>query len=169
MNVPNTESVPFYYTSILYRLQSHSVNQGQMYLPDIIKAIERDLTVLLNTPCLPKTCDKHLTEIADSIFNFGIADLTPFNPDNRKDQEKVAQLITQAISRFEKRLDQVYVSSVVSARSSVLSTSMHFKVNARLNVPPYKAPVSFDSRIQPSINQVVIKLDPLLGQDVDYG
>jgi type VI secretion system protein ImpF len=120
---------------------------GQL-VRELKQAIRRDLENLLNTRrrCLGWPAD--LTELAQSLVNYGIPDLTAGATQVAPDPDALLQSIAEAIERFEPRLREVRVEPLENKEP--LDRTLRFRIQAVLYVDPLEEPIAFNSTVEPS-------------------
>jgi type VI secretion system protein ImpF len=118
--------------------QGYGVNQ-------MTEAVRRDLTDLLNTRQSDQGVPSEYRELLQSIFGFGLPDLTSLNGSTPKERDEISTAIETIISRYEPRLKDVR-ATVLDPKDS-LERTVRFRVDARLCLDP--APeVAFDTVLE---------------------
>src|ERR1700753_3496846 len=64
-------------------------------------AVRRDLEGLLNTRSVAVRPPTALTEVNNSVYTFGVSDITSLSADDPKSQARLRQMIEKAIASFE--------------------------------------------------------------------
>jgi type VI secretion system protein ImpF len=111
--------------------------------PLLRREVAQDLELLMNTISLDSALDlSAFPEVARSILNFGLPDLTRHSVDDRM-LEALARDIELAIHRFEPRLAS---NTIVVSREGLLeegALKVRFVVRADLICDPARVPVEF--------------------------
>jgi type VI secretion system protein ImpF len=147
---------PLTLPSVLDRLLDDEPDQPQrgvslLYdIKDFKAALARDLEALLNTR---NTDINGLFEgyplAAASVTRYGIADLSSLTLNSPDDRERLRSSVKSAIATFEKRLRQVEVTlNAPEKPGKHPERTLHFRVDAVLQVHPHKPPVVFDATLE---------------------
>lgn len=110
---------------------------------ELKESVRRELGRLLNTRCSVST-QLHGEE-EQTVLEYGIPDFSSFSAQNSDDHQRIAQIVRQAISVFEPRLQQVQVS-VERYRDS--HRALWVKIDAVLVIDSVIEPVSFPVLLQ---------------------
>lgn len=117
--------------------------------------VRRDLEDLLNTRQTNTDLPRDYTELHNSVFSFGVPDLTSLNAVDVQDRENIARMIELIINRHEPRLRDVKVR-LVHVDGQHLERKVRYRVEARLNLDP--APeVAFDTILELSTGQYAVQ------------
>lgn len=108
-------------------------------------AVRRDLEWLLNTRQLVDKIPEGLREVRQSLAAYGLPDFTATGVKSLRDQERVRRVIQVAIELFEPRLKDV---SVTVHPGRDFERSLHFRIDASLQVEPAPEPVVFDTALE---------------------
>jgi type VI secretion system protein ImpF len=119
-------------------------------------AVKRDLEWLLNTRLTPEPPPEGLTEVNQSLATYGLMDFTTATLSGPKDQDRLRAAVEEAVRRFEPRLQDVEVQLETS---SELERSVRFRIDARLKVDPAPEPVTFDTMLQLTSGEFLVKGD----------
>ena len=108
-------------------------------------AVRRDLEWLLNTrqPIVPAPDGG---ELQDSLYMYGLPDITSLSVANIKDRQRLAQAIQGAVMKFEPRIANPRVSLVTSGDEKV--PMLRFAIEGMLRVDPNPEHVSFDTVLE---------------------
>lgn len=106
--------------------------------------VRRDLEWLLNARRVIVPVPEECTELARSVFTYGLPDITSMSRDSRESFERLARLIQTAIQVFEPRLRDVMVE--VSEGDTKLLRDVHFLIDGVLRIDPMPERVTFDTR-----------------------
>ncbi len=124
-------------------------------LRELKRAVAKDLEALLNTR--QETQDELIAEFPEtkkSLLAYGLPDFTSFNLNNPDDRVRIETALEQAITRFEKRLRAV---AVTLAPLHEHEKSLHFRVEARLQLKPKPQTVTFDAVLELSTREYEVK------------
>jgi type VI secretion system protein ImpF len=115
-------------------------------LRDLKLAVRRDLEDLLNTRirCVP--WPPELTELKQSLVNYGIPDLTGSSLGSSKEREEFRRTIQSVILLHEPRLKKVNVS--LRDQAEPIDRTIRFHIEAILQAEPAPEPVAFDSTLR---------------------
>ncbi len=89
-------------------LQTENINQSaysSIYIANIIKNIEN---ILNHRSTINYLINDHQHE-QDLLLSYGIPDLGHFNPKSPRDRQQLANLIKEALTKYEYRLQEVNV------------------------------------------------------------
>src|SRR6266540_3745687 len=134
--------------SVLDRLIDHEPQSSReapatrsQSLNDLKQAVKRDLEWLLN---------------ARQVVGGVLPEFTAVSVKSPADQMRMQRALEIAISAFEPRLENITVSL-----SPVLDVEhkLRFRIDARIKVEPAPEPVTFDTVLQASTNQYVVKAE----------
>ena len=114
-------------------------------LRTITLSVQRDLEDLLNSKWSMLTWSPRLSELDNSLVNYGIPDLSKL--EDPLDFRQLCELVRETIERFEPRLAHVVVTPT-SDRGSYDRT-VRFRIDAILQVEPLSDEVSFRSVLEP--------------------
>ncbi len=106
-------------------------------------ALRRDLEWLLNTRRTALEIPKSYSELRESVFNYGLPDITNYPVRNKGEADSLLQMLEKTIATFEPRLVQVKVYARDPFTRS--ERTMHFHIEALLLVDPAPEAVSFDT------------------------
>ncbi len=124
-------------------------------VPQMYKAVLRDLEELLNTRQTCRDLPEYLTEAHDSILFYGLPDLVSTAAVSSAQRTQIGLAIQQVIERFEPRLRDVHVS-MLDTVDNWSRHSVRFRVDARLTVDP--APdVAFDTILEMASGHYQVK------------
>lgn len=120
----------------------------------IKESVKRDLEWLLNSKQLVAPLGGDLRHLGRSVLTYGLPDYTSANLSNPGDQVALRRGVEEAIARFEPRLTGVVVTLVTGRESE---RSIHFRIDAVLQVEPEPEPVTFDSVLQLNNKAFIVK------------
>lgn len=116
-------------------------------LEDLKASVRRDLEALLNTRWRCVSPPAGLTELGQSLVNYGLEDFTSADMASDDQREALRQAIEGAIRRNEPRLQAVAVT--VLEPEEGLERTLRFRVEAVLRADPAPEPVDFDTVMEP--------------------
>jgi type VI secretion system protein ImpF len=125
---------------------------------EILRAeVGRDLDTLMNTVALSSTVDlEDFPDIASSILNFGIADVARRTTQDG-DLEQVGDELSEAIRRFEPRLDP---ATVTVERDEIVDNGIgriRFRIRADLLCSPLPVPVEFVADLESESGAIIVR------------
>jgi type VI secretion system protein ImpF len=109
-------------------------------------AVARDVEWLLNTRCISTPAPDTLTELRDSVYHYGLPDITSFSADSVTARRELLRNVTDTVQRFEPRLTNVRVREV--AKASEGKREIRFVVEGMLRLHPQPEPVAFDTVLE---------------------
>jgi type VI secretion system protein ImpF len=107
-------------------------------------SLRRDLEWLLNTRQRITPVPEWCKELPNSVFTYGLPDLTSFTLNSERDQMKLTSLIEMTIETFEPRLKNILVLVVPVAQSTRM---LKFQIEALLRVEPAPERILFDTTL----------------------
>jgi type VI secretion system protein ImpF len=123
-------------------------------LTQIKESVKRDLEWLLNSKQLVARLEGDLKHLGRSVLTYGLPECTSANLSNPGDQVALRRAVEEAIVRFEPCLANVVVTLEAGR---VSERSLHFRIDAVLQVEPEPEPVTFDSVLQLNNKAFVVK------------
>ena len=120
----------------------------------IQSSVRRDLEDLLNTRYRCVAWPPELTELDDSLINYGIPDFTASGLNAAQDSDILIKAIRLSISLFEPRLTDVRINRV---NEDFADRTFRFRIEAMLLVEDQKHRVKFDSSLESATGQFAIK------------
>lgn len=114
-------------------------------LRDLKVAIRRDLEALLNARQRCRSWDPELSELNDSLVNFGIPDFTAGSFESEIRIENLRRAIEETIRRFEPRFESV---SVDIAGKGEMDRAFRIRINALMHADPVPEPIVLDSLLE---------------------
>jgi type VI secretion system protein ImpF len=114
-------------------------------LRQIKVALRRDLEWLLNTRQRVDRPPEWCQEVARSLFDYGIPDLSAFSISSDRDLSRLLGLIETSLEIFEPRLKNVVVSIEPSAPGT---RSLRFQIDAMLMLEPAPERILFDTTLE---------------------
>jgi type VI secretion system protein ImpF len=120
-------------------------------------ALRRDLEWLLNSRRTPEAASSEYQEVEQSLYNYGLPDVTTLSWDSARDRGRLARMIEQALHTFEPRLSAVRVVAVEAAGGA--KHVMRFQIEGMLDMDPSPEHISFDTLLQLSSGEYQVKGD----------
>jgi type VI secretion system protein ImpF len=108
---------------------------------ELRRAVQRDLEHLLNARNPYPDLSPAFVEAWQSVLTYGLPDFASMNASNSHDQNRLRQLIENAIRTFEPRLVGVTATFIPTSQTE---RSLCLRVDARLMMDPAPEQVSFD-------------------------
>lgn len=117
-------------------------------LRELRAAVRRDIEWLLNSrqpvQPVPEGCD----EVAASLYNYGLPDITSANLASPDGRLRLVRAMEAALTQFEPRLANVRV--VLNSASGEKTPQIRFTVEGLLRIDPAPESVSFDTLLEVS-------------------
>jgi type VI secretion system protein ImpF len=120
-------------------------------------SLRRDLEWLLNSRRTPEAASGEYQEVEQSLYNYGLPDVTTLSWDSARDRGRLARMIEQALHTFEPRLSAVRVVAVEAAGGA--KHVMRFQIEGMLDMDPSPEHISFDTLLQLSSGEYQVKGD----------
>jgi len=120
-------------------------------------SLRRDLEWLLNTRRNPEAADQTLPELSQSLFNYGLPDITSLSHESINDRQRLLQQVESTITTFEPRLTRVKVTPLDPGRGGV--HVLRFQIEGMLAMDPEPEHISFDTVLQLASGQYQVKGD----------
>ena len=102
---------------------------------DLKAAVRRDLEWLLNTRAVAIPPPESLNEVRESVYTYGVSDITSLSADDPKARARLRNMIEEAIRVFEPRLMSVQVIEC-PRRCRAKSRQLRFSIQAVLRMDP---------------------------------
>lgn len=124
-------------------------------IKELRESVRRDLENLLNTrlPCM--NMSKENDVLTGTSAYYGIPDFSGANLQSGESRERFRATIENAIRRNETRFKSVNVELLEDMDD--LERSLHFRIDALLNVEPAIKPIVFDSSLEPVTRNFKVK------------
>ncbi|HEX4166329.1 MAG TPA: type VI secretion system baseplate subunit TssE [Bryobacteraceae bacterium] len=123
-------------------------------LQQLRAGVRRDLERLLNTRRIAFEPDALLAELNQSLYVIGLAEFTSFSLSDSSEQSRLLRHIQGVIRQFEPRLTNVRLSQL---DDPMKSRQMRFRIEAALLVDPAPERISFDTTLQLSSGEYVVR------------
>jgi type VI secretion system protein ImpF len=124
-------------------------------------SLRRDLEWLLNTRRTPEAVGSEFRELEQSLYNFGLPDVTSLSWDSNRDRTRLARMLEQTIATFEPRLRKVKVLTLEAAPGA--KQVVRFQIEGLLDMDPAPELISFDTVLQLSSGEYRVKGDTIAG------
>jgi len=121
-------------------------------------SLRRDLEWLLNTRRRPDAVESEFKELEQSMFNYGLADISNLSWDSARDRVRVTRMIERTIATFEPRIKRLKV--VAADAGAGLKHVLRFQIEGLLDMDPAPEHISFDTVLQLSSGDIQIKGEP---------
>lgn len=124
-------------------------------IKELRESVRRDLENLLNTrlPCM--NMSKENDALTGTSAYYGIPDFSGANLQSGESRGRFRATIENAIRRNETRFKSVNVELLEDMDD--LERSLHFRIDALLNVEPAIKPIVFDSSLEPVTRNFKVK------------
>jgi type VI secretion system protein ImpF len=113
---------------------------------ELEEAVRRDLQELLNTRRTAIDGYPEDSELAQSLYTFGLPELSSYNPTVPEQQRTLKEIIERTIRTFEPRLTDVHVTTIQADAAS--GRGLRMSIEALLRVNPAPLPVTFDTVVK---------------------
>jgi len=124
-------------------------------------ALRRDLEWLLNTRRTPLAVGSEYEELEQSLYNYGLPDVTSMSWDSSRDRTRLARMIEQVLATFEPRIARLKVIPIESVGSA--RHILRFQIEGLLEMDPAPEHISFDTVLQLSSGEYQVKGDANAG------
>jgi type VI secretion system protein ImpF len=124
-------------------------------------SLRRDLEWLLNTRRTPTPAGSEFAELEQSLYNFGLPDMTSFSWDSSRDRTRLARMLEQTVATFEPRITGLKVVALDYAPGA--QHVVRFQIQGLLDMDPAPEHISFDTVLQLSSGEYQIKGEPSAG------
>lgn len=160
---PNIDTRPA--LSVLDRLINDESSSGTTTIAALANSIKlslrRDLEWLLNTRQIPERPPESLKNLNNSLYLYGIPDLSTFSISSKKEKTRLVRVLQDAVRLFEPRLGNIRVIPIDALGTG--KSTLFFRIDAMLRVPPLLEHVSFDTVLELSNGDYTIKGGPDAG------
>ena len=124
-------------------------------------ALRRDLEWLLNTRRTPEAVGSEFLEVEQSVFNYGLPDLTAINWQSSRDRSRLCRILEDALTVFEPRLRGVKIVPLEAQAGA--QHVLRFQIEGMLQMDPAPEHISFDTVLQLTSGEYQVKGDPSAG------
>ncbi|WP_454063420.1 type VI secretion system baseplate subunit TssE [Candidatus Nitrospira salsa] len=127
-------------------LRTRRVQETSYTIREFKQSVSRDIESLLNSRReLLEELPAAFKELDGSLLYYGLPDFTAMSLMSHKDRKKIRRVIQHTIVTFEPRLKSVEVTVL---DPTGLDQSLHFRIDALLQVEPDPEAVTFDAVLQ---------------------
>jgi type VI secretion system protein ImpF len=119
-------------------------------------ALRRDLEWLLNTRRNPLAAPESMNELSKSLYNYGLPDFSALSIGSPKDRDRLLVELESTVAMFDPRLTDIRVSMLDEAGGGYART-IHFQIEAMLQMDPAPEQVAFDTILQLSSGEYQIR------------
>ncbi len=113
---------------------------------DLKRALRRDLEWLLNTRRIILTAPPEYSELAGSLYHFGLPDFTGLSAEAPDTGTRLRREVEEAVTRYERRLSGVRVSLVETDEEG--RREVRFVIEGLLCMEPSPEQVAFDTVLE---------------------
>jgi len=121
-------------------------------------SVRENLEWILNTRQLADPIPEGLNEVEQSVYNYGLPDISQLNLNptkNQLDQEALASIISRVIQTFEKRIGGV---KVIVPSNWESGGDLRFNISGRLRMDPRPEPVAYDTTLELTRGQFEVEV-----------
>lgn len=156
--MPPTDAQQLVMPSILTRLldpeSMHAAAQAGLSVRQMVDAVRADLEDLFNTRQTGVVVPKQFPEVQNSLVTYGLPDMTYFDISSRAQCDRIRQILTALILRFEPRLRSVRVV-IVTGKDRDLH-EVRFHIEGMLAVDP-NPEVGFDTVVELTTGKALVE------------
>jgi type VI secretion system protein ImpF len=116
-------------------------------LRELKQSVSRDLENLLNSRWRCTHWPPDLTDLDESLANYGIPDFTGANFGSVESREQLRAIVEDVIRKFEPRFKHVSVKLL--GNTDETDRRLRLRIDALLFAEPAPEPVVFDSQLEP--------------------
>jgi type VI secretion system protein ImpF len=121
---------------------------------ELKESLRRDLEWLLNARRTIIEPPETATELAKSVYNYGVPDFTNYATKSAQDKQRLARVIEIAILNFEPRLSGV---TVAVRETSAAARTLKFQIEALLKLEPAPERVFFDAQLEVNTSHCTVE------------
>lgn len=121
-------------------------------------SLRRDLEWLLNTRRRPDAVESEFKELEQSLFNYGLPDISSMSWDSARDRSRLTRIIEKTIGMFEPRVKRLKVVAAEAAPGA--KHVLRFQIEGLLDMDPAPEHISFDTVLQLSSGDIQIRGEP---------
>jgi type VI secretion system protein ImpF len=134
---------------------TREAERGRHQVMGEIKAsVARDLEDLLNARRRCRAASAGLTELEQSLVNYGLPDFTRFTLGSGEARERFRQLLETTVGLWEPRFLSLKITLL--SNTEPLDRTLRFRIDALLRAEPAPEPVAFDSVLEPGTGTFAI-------------
>jgi len=143
------------------KLQSEPAPTRAQSVRQLKSSVRRDLEWLLNTRRTPEAAGNEFLETERSVFNYGLPDLTSMNWQSARDRTRLCRILEDAVTVFEPRLRGVRIVPLEAQAGA--QHVLRFQIEGMLQMDPAPEHISFDTVLQLTSGEYVVKGDTSAG------
>jgi len=113
---------------------------------ELKRSLRRDLEWLLNTRRIVTPAPEGYTELAHSVYHFGLPDITSLSAQSVSARDWLRRQVEETITLFEPRLTSIHVT--VATQDTGGRQELRFVVDALLRMEPNPEQVVFDTVLE---------------------
>lgn len=115
----------------------------------------RDLEWLLNTRRRPAAAGDEFPELRDSLYNYGLPDISSMSADSPAAFQRLAREVQSAVEIFEPRLSGVRVKLADTEEAG--SRRIHLVIEGLLRMDPAPERISFDTVLEVASGRIDVR------------
>lgn len=128
-----------------------------MTIGELRNSIRRDLEALLNTRRRCLNLPEELTELAASVFSYGLPDLLAMDLAAEVDREALMQTVGELIVKSDPRFHEVRTELLQN--KDELDHTLRFRIEAVVSLAPAVEQIFFDSVVDPTSKSISIRAE----------
>lgn len=130
----------------------------QLSVRALRSAVRRDIEWLLNTRSVAFPPPEELPEVRNSVYAYGLTDLSSFSGDDPEDRNRLLRSIEKTLAIFEPRLGSVKVSEM-AVQAGKDMRQIRFVIQASLKLDPAPEQIVFDTVLDLASGQYGVRGD----------
>ncbi len=107
------------------------------------QSVRRDVEWLLNTRRIPEPAPDSLAELKNSLYDYGLPDITSLSADSPEVRTQLVRRIEEAITTFEPRLADIKITVTDTGEGG--TRQLRFLIEGMLRMEPNPEQVAFDT------------------------
>lgn len=127
----------------------------QRKLKDLRNSVRRDLENLLNSRCRVVSPPEELSEVNESLLNYGLPDLATINMLDVTKKKEFTRSVEHIIRTYEPRFKSVKVSHLEN--NDKTDRTVRFRIDAVMYADPAPEVIVFDSVLEPLLRTVTVE------------
>lgn len=124
-------------------------------LKQLRQSVRRDLESIFNTRYRVIEPDSSLSEVNNSLLNYGLPDLATVNISDKEKRKEFTQQLELLLKKYEPRFKTIKVSYLEN--KDTLDRTLRFRIDATLYADPSPEVVIFDSVLEPVTRTVNVE------------
>lgn len=138
-------------------LQSDPLESAAQKFSRLKEILRRDLEAILNTRRSVESTPKALTELKDSLLNYGVSDFIGASVITSGERERMALAIEETIGLMEPRFRDVQVT--VLEPGDGIERVLHMRISAVVTLSEGSRPLTFETALDPSTRHFSVSGD----------